>query len=155
MNTKKLIANRYPLSANLIANRYPLIANLTANRYPLIANLIANRYPLNANLSANRYPPTTKRYHLILNIANGKFHSILELVEVLNKIMGKSIKPVFTPLRPGDVFKTLADVSKARETISYRPLVDFEEGLRRTVKYWQEIGTNKVNGVKNMFGAKP
>ncbi|RKY32245.1 MAG: hypothetical protein DRP68_04030 [Candidatus Omnitrophota bacterium] len=134
MNTKKLIANRYPLNANLSANRYPLSANLIANRYPLSANLIANRYPL---------------------IANGKSHSILELVEVLNKIMGKSIKPVFTPPRPGDVFKTLADVSKARETISYRPLVDFEEGLRRTVKYWQEMGTNKVNGVKNMFGAKP
>jgi UDP-glucose 4-epimerase len=70
------------------------------------------------------------------------------LVDTLNKIIypvrkkfsngvGKSIKPVFTPPRPGDVFRTLADISKAKEMLNYKPEVDFGEGLRKTVEYFE------------------
>jgi len=78
----------------------------------------------------------------VFNIANGSSYSILELVEYLNQIMGKSIEPVFTPPRPGDVFKTLADISKAKDILGYRPKVDFKEGLKRTVDWFQKSFTS-------------
>ncbi|MFH1622593.1 MAG: SDR family oxidoreductase [Candidatus Omnitrophota bacterium] len=73
----------------------------------------------------------------VFNIANNKDHTILELVEVLNKIMDKSIKPIFVPLRPGDVLRTFADVGRAKECLGYVPRVDFESGLRLTVDWFK------------------
>jgi nucleoside-diphosphate-sugar epimerase len=75
--------------------------------------------------------------HEVVNIANGKDNTVLELVETLNKIMGKNIQPKFLPLRAGDVFKTHADISKAQEKIGYKPLVNFEDGLKKTVEYFK------------------
>lgn len=75
--------------------------------------------------------------HEVFNVANGKGHTVLELVELLNKIIGKSIKAKFLPPRPGDVFRTLADTSKIRKMLRFKQKVDFKEGLKRTVEYFQ------------------
>lgn len=56
----------------------------------------------------------------VFNIACGKDFTVLALVEHLNKIMGKDLKPKFTPPRPGDVPRTLADISNALETVKVR-----------------------------------
>ena len=73
----------------------------------------------------------------VFNVANGKTHSILELVKALNEIMGKSIKPEFTPLRAGDVFKSLADIRKIEKLLGYKPMVNFEEGLIKTTEWFR------------------
>ena len=73
----------------------------------------------------------------VFNIANNKDHTVLELVEVLNRIMGKSIKPVFTPLRQGDVLKTLGDISNAKKILGFSPKINFESGLRLTVEWFK------------------
>ncbi len=75
--------------------------------------------------------------HEVVNIANGKDNTVLQLVEALNKIMGKNIQPKFLPVRAGDVFRTLADISKAEEKIGFKPLVNFEDGLKKTVEYFK------------------
>ena len=75
--------------------------------------------------------------HEIFNVANGQENTVLNLVEVLNKIIGKNIQPKFLPVRPGDVFKTSADISKISRVINYKPLVNFEEGLKKTVDYFK------------------
>lgn len=73
--------------------------------------------------------------HEVFNVANGQDNTVLQLVDSLNKIIGKSIKPQFLPVRPGDVFRTCADISKISKKIGYKPKVNFEEGLRKTVDY--------------------
>jgi len=75
----------------------------------------------------------------VFNVASGKDYSILGLVEALNKIMKKDIKPVFLPLRPGDVFKTLADLSRAKRILGFKPKIGFPEGLELTVEYFKEL----------------
>ncbi|MFA6320552.1 MAG: SDR family oxidoreductase [Candidatus Omnitrophota bacterium] len=72
----------------------------------------------------------------VFNVACGTDNSILELVEILNKITGKSIKPVFEPSRQGDVPRTLADISKIKAKLGYEPKINFEEGLRKTVDWF-------------------
>jgi nucleoside-diphosphate-sugar epimerase len=79
----------------------------------------------------------------VFNVACGEDNSVLDLVNTLNEIMGKDIKPQFTPPRPGDVFRTSADISKIRSMLDYKPKVNFEDGLRRTVEWFvqnQETG---------------
>jgi nucleoside-diphosphate-sugar epimerase len=75
--------------------------------------------------------------HEIFNVANGQDNTVLQLVDYLNKIIGKNIKPKFLPVRLGDVFRTSADISKIKEKLGYIPKVDFEEGLKRTVEYFR------------------
>jgi nucleoside-diphosphate-sugar epimerase len=78
--------------------------------------------------------------HEVFNVANGKDNTVLQLVVSLNRIIGKNIKPQFLPARPGDVFRTCADISKIKKALTYKPTVDFEEGLRRTVEYFKRLG---------------
>jgi nucleoside-diphosphate-sugar epimerase len=76
--------------------------------------------------------------HEIFNVANGRDTTVLHIVELLNKLFGKSIQPLFLPVRPGDVFKTLADISRIRKTLDFRPAVSFEEGLKRTAQWFKD-----------------
>lgn len=75
----------------------------------------------------------------VFNVANGKDHSVLELVDSINKILGLRIKPLFLDKRAGDVYKTLADVRKVRKTTGLRIQVDFFDGLKKTVEYFKNV----------------
>ena len=86
---------------------------------------------------------TPKIKHEVFNVANGDDNTVLQLVDMLNQIIGKSIKPEFLPIRPGDVFRTLADVTKITKILNFKPDFNFEEGLKRTVK-WFETNNQKV-----------
>lgn len=84
-------------------------------------------------------------FHGVFNVANGKDNTVLGLVNTLNSIIGKDIKPKLLPIRPGDVFKTLADISRIKRILKFEPKVDFEQGLRKTVKYFEEESSNLYN----------
>ena len=91
-------------------------------------------------ISANYLSATTPGIkHEVLNVGNGRDHSVLELVASLNKIIGKNIAPNHLPPRAGDVFRTNADISKIQAKIGYKPLVNFEDGLRKTVEYFKRL----------------
>lgn len=75
--------------------------------------------------------------HEVLNVANGVCTTVLDIVKVANQILGKNIEPKFLPVRKGDVFKTHADITKLQAAIGFKPLMDFEEGMKRTIAYWQ------------------
>jgi nucleoside-diphosphate-sugar epimerase len=74
----------------------------------------------------------------VFNVACGKDYTILELLKILNKIMHKNIKPIFLEPRPGDVFKTKADISGAVKILRYKPKIDFLKGLELTVRYFKD-----------------
>lgn len=75
----------------------------------------------------------------VLNIACGKAYSVLDIVKYINKILKKEIKPEFTPPRPGDVKHTLADITKAKRLIDFKPETGFEEGIKKTIEYFSKI----------------
>ncbi|MFH1045723.1 MAG: SDR family oxidoreductase [Candidatus Omnitrophota bacterium] len=88
-----------------------------------------------ANILAATVPAISGR---VFNIACGKDYSVLELVEYINKILGKKIKPVFSPPRAGDVARTVADISQAKKLLKLTIQVDFEQGLRKTAAWFKE-----------------
>ncbi|MBI5154495.1 SDR family oxidoreductase [Candidatus Poribacteria bacterium] len=71
------------------------------------------------------------------NIACGESFSLLDLVGMLNEIMGTEITPVHEPPRAGDVRHSLADITLARECLGYEVLVNFRDGLKRTVDWYR------------------
>ncbi|AKH97417.1 SDR family oxidoreductase [Halanaeroarchaeum sulfurireducens] len=72
----------------------------------------------------------------VCNVACGDRVTVNELVEMLNDLLGTELEPKYDPPRPGDVRHSHADISKAEELLGYDPEVDFKEGLKRTVKYY-------------------
>ncbi len=74
----------------------------------------------------------------VFNVACGEDYSVLDLVKHLNKIMGKNLKPRFTPSRPGDVRRTLADITKSQKLLKLKIKVNFEQGLKKSVAWFKE-----------------
>ncbi len=74
----------------------------------------------------------------VFNIALGEEHTVLDLLNEINTIMGLSIAPAFKPPRPGDVLRTFADTSKAKRLLGFQGSVRFGEGLRRTVEWFRK-----------------
>lgn len=72
-----------------------------------------------------------------MNLATGGRIDLLDLVARLNTLLGTDIAPVFLDPRPGDIKHSRADVSLAAELMDYSPVVDFDEGLRRTVDWYR------------------
>ena len=70
------------------------------------------------------------------NIAGGGAYSLLDLLELLGKILDVTYEPRHTDPRVGDVRHSLADISAAERDLGHVPAVDFEEGLRRTVEWF-------------------
>jgi UDP-N-acetylglucosamine/UDP-N-acetyl-alpha-D-glucosaminouronate 4-epimerase len=70
------------------------------------------------------------------NVGCGSRTSLLEIVAMIEVMLGRPLKRRHEPGRVGDVPHTLADVSAAKRDMGYEPLVTFEEGLRRTVAFF-------------------
>jgi len=72
----------------------------------------------------------------VFNVGQGKAYTLLDLVELLQEILGRELHLLHTADRPGDVRHTLADISQTKLYLGYQPQVSFEEGLARTAKYF-------------------
>lgn len=75
----------------------------------------------------------------VFNVANGQQTNLLDLLSMLNELLGTKIDPVFAPARVGDVRESLADITQARKWLKYEPQVNFHEGLRRSIEYYKRI----------------
>ena len=69
----------------------------------------------------------------VYNIACGKNYSLLDLVEGLERAIGKKALVEHRDFRQGDIRDSLADISKARNLLGYNPEIDFNQGIRETV----------------------
>lgn len=73
----------------------------------------------------------------VFNIACGERHSLLDLIRLLAEITGANPQVVHGPARPGDVMHSQADITAAREILGFKPIINFEQGLRQTVAWYQ------------------
>jgi UDP-glucose 4-epimerase len=85
-----------------------------------------------ANLAAAESPTAAG---LAINVAMGECHTLNELMDALNDLMGTDVQARYGPPRPGDVAESMADVSLARDVLDYQPTVDWLTGLRRTIDW--------------------
>ena len=87
-----------------------------------------------ANLAAAEAPGAGGH---IFNIAGGRAHSVIDLYRELARILDKTdVKPVFKPKRRSDPMRSFADVSAAKKILKWKVTVGFEEGLKRTVEWF-------------------
>jgi nucleoside-diphosphate-sugar epimerase len=73
----------------------------------------------------------------VFNVATGRRATLKETFAILKRIIGFHGELNFGPERAGDVKHSLADISKAEKHLGYKPLVHFEEGLKKTVDWYR------------------
>jgi nucleoside-diphosphate-sugar epimerase len=79
----------------------------------------------------------------VFNVGCQQSISINQIFYTLSKKLNYSQKPIYTEPRKGDIFQTLADIEKAQKLLNYQPKIFFEEGLDKTIRYYQSIYQTK------------
>lgn len=86
-----------------------------------------------ANLLAATAPGVSGR---VYNVACGRRTSLLELIALLNGLLGTNIAAKHSASRVGDVKHSQAAIERACGDLGYRPTTQMKEGLRRCVDWW-------------------
>jgi len=73
----------------------------------------------------------------VFNVATGRRVTLNETFKLLQNLTSYNGSPLHAAERGGDIKHSLADISQAEQCLGYKPAVDFEEGLRRTVDWYR------------------
>jgi len=87
-----------------------------------------------ANLLAARAKET---HGEVVNIACGEAVTVNAIIDAINKLLGKNVKPIYAPARAGDVKHSLADITAARKLIGFKPVTLFREGLEKSIDWYR------------------
>ena len=77
---------------------------------------------------------------LAMNCACGEQIVLKSVIDLINMKLKKNIQPIFLESRPGDIKHSLADISLISKKINYKPQVNFETGLNKTIEFYLENG---------------
>ncbi|HWE03263.1 MAG TPA: NAD-dependent epimerase/dehydratase family protein [Tepidisphaeraceae bacterium] len=117
---------------SLLAGRHPTIygdgeqsRDFTFVHNAVHANLLAAR--LDRNIEGQ-----------VINVACGIQISVNELARAMAEGFGRpELTPIYHPERAGDVKHSVADLKRAKDVLGYRPIVDFQTGLRAAMEWYR------------------
>ncbi|WP_426481366.1 GDP-mannose 4,6-dehydratase [Chryseobacterium sp. R2ACT005] len=72
----------------------------------------------------------------ILNLGENQVITLSEMVSTIENVLGKTAIKKILPMQPGDVTKTNADITKAKDLIGYKPATDFQNGIKKFVEWF-------------------
>jgi UDP-glucose 4-epimerase len=78
----------------------------------------------------------------VFNVATGRRTDLYQTFQILKNLIGYSGEVKYGPERAGDIKHSLADISRAEQYLGYKPKVDLEEGLSRTVEWYRKVRAN-------------
>jgi UDP-glucose 4-epimerase len=78
------------------------------------------------------------------NIATGKGIKILSLAKLIKKLLKSKSKIIVKPSRKGEIMKYVADISKAKKLLNYKPKVSIIEGIKKSIK-WYKLNLGKID----------
>lgn len=78
----------------------------------------------------------------IINLGNSSPISVQEFIATIERITGKTANIQQQPERPGDVEKTYADITKAKELLGWAPTTTLENGMRAFISWFKEHRIN-------------
>ncbi|MGD0628245.1 MAG: SDR family oxidoreductase [Terracidiphilus sp.] len=97
---------------------------------------------VHANLLASE-APAARVSGKVFNVATGHRVTLNQAVELLRRATAYSGEVRYGKERGGDVKHSLADISQAKEFLGYQPLVEFPEGIERTVAWYRTIAQSQ------------
>ena len=92
----------------------------------------------NANWSGDSPEPGTSiAPYRVYNIGNNNPVELMEYIETLEKMLGKTAKKNMLPMQAGDVPATYADVADLERDVGFKPQTSIEQGIGRFVEWYQ------------------
>lgn len=80
----------------------------------------------------------TINVNTVYNVSTKTEVTINAMVELLNEISGKGIKPTYGPARAGDIYRSVLSNDKVVRGLNWKPMISLKEGLARTYRYFAE-----------------
>ncbi|MFH1561897.1 MAG: GDP-mannose 4,6-dehydratase [Nitrospirota bacterium] len=71
----------------------------------------------------------------VFNIGGGSRVTLLQVINLIEELLGKSVKSEYTQTQHGDVLHTWANISKAQKILNYNPSVSLKEGLKEEIDW--------------------
>lgn len=81
--------------------------------------------------------PPAQPAHRVYNIGNSRPEELLDMVAILEELLGVKARRELLPMQPGDVPATFADVTAMERDFGWRPTTDLRTGLTRFVGWWR------------------
>lgn len=104
-----------------------------ANAYMVLAEALASRPELKGTA---------------FNFSSELQVTVIQLVETILRLMGSDLEPDVRNEASNEIIHQYLSAAKARRELGWAPLFDLDEGLRRTIGWYQEfLRDGKVNGV--------
>jgi UDP-glucuronate decarboxylase len=72
-------------------------------------------------------------------LGNPHEYSIRALAETIIRLIGSDSSIVYRPLPEDDPKRRRPDIALARERLSWKPEINLEQGLEKTIQYFKEI----------------
>jgi len=76
----------------------------------------------------------------IINLGNDRPVKLMDMIKLIEKNLGKKAKIKYLPMHPADVKATWADIKKAKRLLRWKPEIDMEEGMKKTVEWFRQQG---------------
>ncbi|MCC6444930.1 MAG: SDR family oxidoreductase [Armatimonadetes bacterium] len=74
----------------------------------------------------------------VINLGNPDEFTVMEFVETLKRLLEKPLEVIYKPLPSDDPRRRKPDIGKARRLLGWEPTIKLEEGLHRTMKWFEE-----------------
>ena len=75
--------------------------------------------------------------HRIFNFGNNRPCKLVEMIGILENLLGRKAKRVYETMQPGDVERTYADIEKMRQAVDFAPRTDLAAGLAAFVEWYR------------------
>ncbi len=82
--------------------------------------------------------PLEGHFHKVVNVACGQTTNLLQLWNMIGEVCQTQAKPIFGPVRKGDVLQSLANIDNAKELLNYRPETGLQSAIEQTIAWYKE-----------------
>jgi len=96
---------------------------------------VADRIPAPAS---REHPGISSAPYRVYNIGNSDPVSLMDMIGILEKALGRVAQKNLLPMQPGDVAATFADVEELERDTGFRPKTSLEDGLLAFVQWYRD-----------------
>lgn len=94
---------------------------------------------VNGICSACDYVSDNSDVYEIINIGSNNPISLKEMINTIGEVLGIEPKIKELPMQPGDVDRTYADITKAKELLGYEPKTTFKGGITKFIEWYKDM----------------
>lgn len=116
--------------SKILKNEQPIIygSGLQTRDFTYVENVVnASHLAATSEISGKTY-----------DVGCGTNTNLIDLLNIINELTSKNIKPIFKEVRQGDVMNSCANLNNIKHDLNYTPSVDLRSGLEKTLFYYKE-----------------